>query len=350
MKKKILVDARMVHGTGHGIAQYVLQMAKGLAEKSLPYEISYLISNDLPKNSLLRELPHRESKISFLHPTEFFRLGSEIHECSPDLFHSPSFSSLYRYPCEYVQTVHDLNHIHFGSLAQKLYYRYLLLPSMIAAKKLITVSKSSQAEISAWLQSHGTEKEIFVVPNAILPFSQKDREGLQKFGLEEKKYFLSVANAKAFKNLSLLKDAYIVAKKSQPNLPPLVLTIPGNSEKGIIYTGAVSEHELGTLFHHARLFFFPSLYEGFGRPPLESVLSGVVPVVSKIPPHEEALSGVKDAIFLNPRDEGAWIQQLLHWENTAGKISNESQNWAKEEYSIKKLADRMDAIYQSAIF
>lgn len=334
----------MVKAEGHGIGNYVLQMAEGLAQLQKPYELLYLVDKNLPAGHPLRGHSHRDSAVAFLHPLEPFRLGKEIAKLKPALFHTPSFASLWAYPCPHVQTVHDLNHLHFGSALQHAYYAWILLPSLKNAKRVLTVSESSRVEISAWLKSQGIEKPIALAENAILPFTAAaDPAFLESRRLKAGEYFFSLSNNKPFKNLALLKEAH--RKSGSPF--PLVISTQGESGEGILHTGPLAEAELATLLPNAKALYFPSLYEGFGRPPLEAALAGVVPVVSDIPPHREALRGVKEAIFLPREEPTAWEEKFRR--PPEGKVSAESKRWIQENYSLQKLAAAMHETYTSAL-
>lgn len=334
----------MVKAEGHGIGNYTLQMAEGLAEIQKTYELLYLVDKNLPADHPLRKQNHRDSQIPFLHALEPFRLGKEIMKFKPALYHSPSFASLWSYPVPYVQTVHDLNHLHFGSALQKIYYATLLLPSLKKAKRILTVSESSRAEISAWLKSQGVEKEITLAENAIpLPKLPPNPDLLKRWQLRPGAYFLALSNSKPFKNLAFLKAAY---RKSGSKLP-LVISTKGESGEGIVHTGPLSEEELATLLPNASAIFFPSLYEGFGRPPLEGALAGTIPVVSDIAPHREVLRGVKEAVFLSPRESADW--EAIFQNPPAEKVSAESKRWIQETYPLQKLANAMHTIYMDAL-
>ncbi len=348
-KKRVVIDARMVGPFGHGIALYVLQLAEGLARLELPYEPFYHIAADCPRDSLLRRLPHAESAIPFLSKKELLNLASELSRLSPALYHTPSFSSLLWYPCPYIQTVHDLNHLHFGSHLQKLYYRFVLLRSLSQAEVVFSVSAATALELRGWLVDFGWIRDVPVAANAIVEFPEADDNSvLKRFGLESGNYFFALSNPKPHKNLALLERAYTAALAERA-LPPLVVSTPGPGPAGVMYTGPLGGAAVGALLRHAKAFYFPSLYEGFGRPPVEAALSGTVPVVSSIAVHREGLAGVSEAIFLDPSAEPLWKDSFLRMANFSGRVSERSKQWIREAWSMERLADVMDKTYRELL-
>jgi glycosyltransferase involved in cell wall biosynthesis len=350
-KPRVVIDARMVGPVGHGIGNYVLQLAEALAKRELAYEPCYLLHHSCPPDSLLRSLPHAETAIPFLHPREIWALANEIAQLEPALYHSPSFASLARYPCPHVQTVHDLNHLRFGGWKEKTYYRLLLLPSLRKAKAVLSVSRSSAEELSAWLRSHGCNRELAVASNSILPFPLPERPmaALERFGLRPDAYFFALSNPKPHKNLAFLEEAYAAARAEMPELPPLVLSVPGGIGGGIVHTGPLADLEIGALLQNARAFFFPSLYEGFGRPPLEAALHGTVPWVSDLPVHREVLAGVQEARFLPLHQLEAWKKAFLESARKEERVGKASRDWIAVTYSAEKLASVMDSVYLRAL-
>ena len=344
-KPRIVVDARMVGPKGHGIGNYVQDIADALEGKELPYSLVFLLSPDCPKDSVLRRYEHAECEIGFLHPKEIFGLAKFVKKLKANLFHSPSFSSLANYPFPYVMTVHDLNHLHFAGAFHRLYYRFLLLPAMRKARGLASVSRTAAAEIEGWLAGLGVKRPVQVVPNSIHRFFSKD--GLPD-GLSEGNFFFCLSNPKPFKNVQFLKDAYRLARVDH-DLPDLVLSIDGEDEPGIRHLGSVPKGELPALLAGAKAFFFPSLYEGFGRPPVEAALAGTLPVVSDIPVHREALVGVSESRFLLLRQED-WVREIRRLaREPKALVSLDSRNWIERTYSLKEVGERADAFYREAL-
>ncbi len=344
-KPRIVVDGRMVGTQGHGIAQYVLALANAWQKQKPPLEIFFLVSKGCPAHSPLRHFPHQES-LDFLHPLEPWLLPKTVSALRPALYHTPSFASLWHYPCPHIQTVHDLNHLRFGSLLQRSYYRYLLLPSLLGASAVSTVSHAAKDELDNWLKSQNLRKKISVIPNAIEPLGKEDENVLAKLKLPAGQYFFCLSNPKAHKNTNMLFQAHYKAF-IKGNCLPLVTNVPGPEQKGLVRMGLLTGGEIQALMAGAKAFYFPSLYEGFGRPPLEAALAGAVPVVSDIPPHREALAGVREAEFLDPNSIELWEKSFRERSGEpTRKVSPSSQGWIQEQYSLEQLASKTLALYQ----
>lgn len=305
--QKVWIDARMVGPQAHGIGVYVTDLAAGLAaDNALSFSPHYLLSPRCPADSLLRQLPHAECPVPFLHWQEPWTLGRQLSQLKPDLYVSPSFASLRKYPCPHAQIVHDLNHLQFGSLPHKIYYRHLLLPSLRTARAVASITNFAAEELAQWLGEQGAARPVSVVPNAIRALPRAEAALLARWQLRAGEYFFCLSNDKPHKNLPLLRTAYAAAGE---HLPPLVLSVNDPSPpKGVVATGPLAPAEVATLLTHARAFFFPSLYEGLGRPPLEAALAGTPAVCANIPPLREALAGVRETVFLDPRDPNAWTE------------------------------------------
>jgi glycosyltransferase involved in cell wall biosynthesis len=343
-KKRIVIDARMIGAVGHGIGNYVLDLAAALQEMDLPWEFFYLVAPGC-QHPLLLSLPHQESKLPFLHRLEPWLLAKELRALEPSLFHTPSFASLSNYPCPHIQTIHDLIHLSYGGLFQRLYYRTLVKPSLRRAVEVHTVSESARAELAAWA---GTDLPYRVVTNAVVPSPAGDRRLLAKFGLEKEEYFFCLSNPKAHKNVDMLLGAHAEANARGKSLP-LVVNVPGPKLAGVVRISSPTSEEIAALYAFARAYYFPSLVEGFGRSPLEAALQGTRPVVSAIPAHEE-LFRFPEVAFLNPRDPNLWTENMLRLSREPkAVVSPSSQQWIAQTYSLAKLGEAVAASYRLAL-
>jgi len=356
----VIIDARMVTNIGHGIGNYVEDLAQGLLalneKEPFPYEILFLTNPELNSTSAIHNFSKQQNTISFLHPLESILLPQVLKRLKPSVFHSPSFSSLTYYPCPHILTIHDLNHLRFGSMSQKIYYKTLVKHAIKIAAKIFTVSDFSKKEIESWLPG----LPIQIAKNAIKAWpeisSEEEKVILKKFGLRAKEFFFTLSNPKPHKNLTFLKKAYQQYQKEKLTAKespfPLVLSTQGNSVEGILHIGELPTKEIITLIKNCSGFYFPSLYEGFGRPPLEAALLGAAIIASNIPAHEEGLSifATHEKTLLSPIDQDAWAKAFHQAQNK--KLPYPPKD-AKEKifvaYSSETLAKTMDKAYREIL-
>lgn len=319
-KPLVVIDARMIGPVGHGIAEYVRDLVLGLYELSeKKFELHLLVGKELPEEDPIRKIPHTVVHSEFLSFSEMLEVPRVLKKLGAVLFHSPSFSAYPFLSIPAIYTVHDLNHLHYGSPIQKAYYEFILKPALKKAVQVCTVSETSREELANWL---GWPKErIEVIRNAIHVASPPSdwEERLKKWGLTKYQYHFSLSSNKPHKNMSFLIRAYLAHAEGKPDAWPMVVSLT-NEEAGIahrklICVGRLNNEDKTTLLSGAGAFYFPSLYEGFGRPPLEAAAYGVPVVVSKIKVHEEIYRDVKGARMIVPNDEKEWIESFRLAEN-----------------------------------
>jgi len=154
----------------------------------------------------------------------------------------------------------------------------------------------------------GDQRKIRVIPNSAEHMRRVNADDtvLDRLGLRSKSYILAVATRAKHKNLRLLGELIRLYGKA---LPPLVIAGRANdqvfakeamSTGTIITAGYVSDAELKALYQKASCFVFPSLYEGFGIPPLEAMQLGCPVVSSSASAMPEVLAD--SALFFEPTD------------------------------------------------
>jgi glycosyltransferase involved in cell wall biosynthesis len=164
------------------------------------------------------------------------------------------------------------------------------------SEKVFTVSEFSKERI---LYHLGTSKEIIVTHNGINHRLKNHKVSTQSpYPFE---YILFVGNIKKHKGLSTLLNSFFTTQKNGMNMK---LVIVGNSKNfrtkdnevmkilqqqhdDIIFTGKISDEMLYDIMAYAECLIQPSLYEGFGIPPLEALYLGRPVILSDIPVFRE---------------------------------------------------------------
>jgi glycosyltransferase involved in cell wall biosynthesis len=260
---EILYDARWIGP--HGIGRFAGELAKSLPQ--------------------LREF-QRERRP--WHPLDPALLGLELRRERARLFFSPGYNSPVGWPKPFVFTLHDLNHLcvpENSNTLKRAYYQRVIRPACHRAAFVLTVSEYSKREIMAWA---GVDKgQVINVGNGVgKPFTadgQKHDPGYP--------YLLYVGSHKPHKNLPRLLRAY--AASGICDDVRLVMTGAPSREliatidelrvgANIHFVGTADNEDLAQLYRGARGFVFPSLYEGFGLPPLEAMACGAPVLTSNV--------------------------------------------------------------------
>lgn len=352
---RVVIDGRMVGAVTGGVARYVRMIAKGLADISkLRYEPIFLCAPGM--SSSFSGFETVEQRTAYLDPKEIATIPIQLWKSRAKLYHSPSFSSLVSAPCPWIVTIHDLYHLAYGSQLERVYYEGLLKTFALRAKAVLTVSDFSKKEIEAWMPKVRAE----VVYNAIDP--QFLKEGgdiatvLDRFGVKKNRYFLCLSNAKPHKNISTLVRAFASFRASSEAAKEFRLVLSLNrfaGEPGIVSSQGIHDSDAHALLRGCRALVFPSVYEGFGLPPVEGAVLGAPLIVSDIPAHREALRdlGPNDLRWVPPLDEAAWMNafRFAAEGSSLRSISESSRKKLIERYSVKRLGEKMNEIYETAL-
>jgi glycosyltransferase involved in cell wall biosynthesis len=201
-------------------------------------------------------------------------------------------------------------------------YRTLhrLLGRLLAFRSRIgTVSDFSREELADILSL--PKKDMYILPNGYehvlrLP---ADETVLNRLGLRKNSYFLFVGSPAPNKNMARATEAFGLLK--DPDIKFVIVGIAQANMYGaaklskhsnIVTPGRLSDSEIVALYQNAVSLVFPSLYEGFGIPPLEAMALGCPTIVSRIPPLEEVCANA--ALYCDPMsstDIADKMEQLL---------------------------------------
>lgn len=196
----------------------------------------------------------------------------------------------------------------FGEFSEQMKARceYLFKSS----RQIITISHSSREDISKHLNID--VEKIKVISNGV---SQFETETQPAVAIPESDYFVFMGTADPHKNLDVVLEAIkknhylklvlIGHEASFQNWMARHADMPAHS---IHLAGRLSDAEAAYVIRRSIAMVFPSLYEGFGLPPLEAALQGVPSICSKRPAMTETLAGA--AVFADPYDPGQWVEAM----------------------------------------
>ncbi|MDR0539296.1 MAG: glycosyltransferase family 4 protein [Spirochaetaceae bacterium] len=263
-----------------------------------------------------------------------------------DLYYSPYFNIPGGVTVPVYTTIHDIifpdmpELVSKAGLAARMWFYHR---AFRRSKKIFTVSHFSKSRIEHFL---GNIKPVVVTHTAILPYLLD----FQKIEKTEK--ILFIGNIKKHKGLSYLLDAFIAARAeglphklvivgSKDNFRSADTSMPAKLEQadsfGVEFTGLLSNEKLKTLLAEAALLVQPSLYEGFGLPPLEAMVTGTQALVSDIPVFKEIYDVFPVTFFRagDVSDLKEKLMNLLYAQEPRNLVLSDD---LAEKYTFKKTA------------
>jgi glycosyltransferase involved in cell wall biosynthesis len=198
--------------------------------------------------------------------------------------------------------------------AFRTFYRLLLPRLGRLARKIVTPSHFSRSELLKY-RVVTREQDIVVVPCGLTAFSDPGPDVLQELGLAAGTPFvLALGPGDPRKNLARLLAVWADLPAGVKQGRRLVVVgrrgglSPGNTCPSVVWLDYVSDTHLAALYAHAEVLVYPSLYEGFGLPPLEALAAGTPVLASRAAALTEVLGDA--ALFCDPYSEEDMQAQL----------------------------------------
>jgi glycosyltransferase involved in cell wall biosynthesis len=323
---RIAIDGRKLRD--YGIGTYVRNLLRQLARQDSLSE--YVVFCRAIDCDWIEELgPRFRAVIETAGPysvAEQFTLPIALRREGAELFHAPHYVLPPMTPCRSVVTIHDCIHLRFPQyLPSKLGYAYArgqMWAATHQAARVITVSEASKRDILRYFRV--PESRIDVIYNAIddrfwqEPTAVEIQQTRERYRLTDP-FVLYAGNIKPHKNLERLIEAFHLMRHDNPDLANVQLLIIGDEiskyatlrravhrhklHKHVRFFGFVSDQTLAALYRLADVFVFPSLYEGFGLPPLEAMASGTPVIASNVSSLPEVVGSA--AYMIDPYEPGS---------------------------------------------
>ncbi len=367
---RVAIDVRKLHD--FGIGTYVRNLLRQLSQ--LDHDSEYVLLCRSEDRAVVEELGENFRAVT--ESSGQYSLGEQIAVplrlglASPHLFHTPHYVLPVLTPCRSIVTIHDCIHLIFPEYLRNrmahTYARAMFWTATHRASRILTVSEASKRDI---LRFFGVaDEKVTVIHNAIDDrfYKEPPEEHIvrvrERYQLSDR-FLMYAGNVKPHKNIERLIDAFVLLRRD--GLDDLKLLITGseisryatlrravhrhNLHKHVRFLGYQSEETLAALYRLADVFVFPSLYEGFGLPPLEAMASGTPVIVSNVSSLPEVVGDA--GVLVNPYEPRAiadGIQSVLVDRTLRetlikrGLVRAQAFSWAK---SVKRIRE----IYQEVV-
>ena len=344
---KLFIDCRMLNSGG--IGTYLESLLPYFTEA---YDCILLIYNNqkysLPKLPVNTQIIETEIKTFSLKEMFCFpkSLRNIINLC--DFFYSPYCNIPNGIKIPVFSTIHDIVFLDvpglsssLGTIVRKFFYQRAINKS----KSIFTVSQFSADRIKEKLRLR--KKPLIVTYNSVPEHFTANNDKPSTGKITKDNSIIYVGNIKKHKGLSYLLEAFEICKKNGLDCKLVIVgnadnfrsgdseiaqRLSNSSEKDINFTGRISDSELQTYYQKARLLVQPSLYEGFGMPPMEALYLGTNVVMSDIPVFKEIYEGFPVTFFKTADSKD--LAEKIH-----ETFNKPSPSAIPQKYSFKNTAD-----------
>jgi glycosyltransferase involved in cell wall biosynthesis len=321
---RVAIDARKLHD--YGIGTYVRNLLGELARHDGDHRY-VLLCRPGDADRLRAESPQFEARVlrsGHYSVSELLAAPLAVSRARVDLFHAPHYVVSPLMPRPYVVTIHDCIHLRFPQYLPNrrahVYARAMMTMAARRASRVLTVSNASKEDILRYLGVPADKVEVIyngLDARFAAPPTAEAIERVRDRYMLPSRFVLYAGNIKPHKNVDRLIEAYALVR--QRGFEDLKLLIIGEEvtrfphlrrlvhrhhlHGHVRFFGYVADATLSVLYRLASVFVFPSLYEGFGLPPLEAMAMGAPVIASNVSSLPEVVGDA--AILIDPTSPDA---------------------------------------------
>lgn len=285
-----------------------------------------------------------------------------------DVLHVQYFIPIFR-PCKVVCTIYDICFEHFKDIfTRKEYYRQKILIPYAAkhSERVFTVSNHAKNDIiKHYCVKNNNVLVTYCAVSAkfrqLTSIELNNQELRMKYNIGSSKYVLSVCNLQPRKNLVRLIRSFISMKKDFGGEEKLVivgkkawmfndiLKTAIDGSKDIVFTDYVEGDDLIRLYNEASCFVYPSLFEGFGIPPLEAMACGTPVAVANTTSLPEVVGDA--GLYFDPYSEDQIKHSMTRLLNDSELCLELKQKGFQQasKFSWKKSSELLTSTYLQVV-
>lgn len=345
---RIILDGMPLASPLTGVGHYTAELVRNLALVAPSDSFTFISPSGLLKR-------------------RWWSLGLPLHllRNSFDVFHGTNYEIPLWFRRPTVVTIHDLSlllhsEVHEQHLVKRARWRLPLMAK--SASKIITPSNSVKIEVC---EAFGVNADkVAVTPEAPRPAFKRreDPELLSRLGID-RDFILFVGTVEPRKNLRRLVDAFDRLVRTTSLSPKLVIAggqgwlmedfASSIKQKGleerVCLTGYLEDEDLCALYSTCAAFVYPSLYEGFGLPPLEAMACGAPVITSRIPSLMETVGSAARLVDPNDIDDLARAMiEMLSQEHVREHYAELGRNHVKK-FSWEQTALKTLDVYRELV-
>ena len=366
---RIGLDGMPLAQSRTGVGTYTFELARALA--SAAPEDEFALISPLPFAETVPADPGPVNlELIYSQPNLFQRrwwtvgLPAYLKRNPPALFHGTNYEVPLRAQCPTIVTIHDLSLLLHSSTheARAVRRARLLMPLMARkANLIITPSEPIKSDVCEHLKV-GREK-VFATPLAprstFKPMTTAETLPIRRRLQIEDQFLLFVGTIEPRKNLSTLllgleeivrhtdlRPQLVIAGKVGWKADEVLAQLKRLPVDRVRLVGFVSDEDLCALYSSCCAFIYPSLYEGFGLPPLEAMACGAPVIASRVPSIKESVARIISAT--DSKGLARNVIELLRDEQARRSLSQLGRKHA-QEFSWQRTATLTREVYAQAL-
>ncbi len=357
---------------GAGISWYMVNLLKNLAQASPDFYYSAFLSDrtfQSPGLALhVSRWPTRRPVVRIL--WEQFVQPLALRRARVDLLHALAFVAPLVAPCPFVVTVYDLSFVRYPEAFRpfnRWYLRRFTAQSVKRARAVITISESTRQDVINFLgvPPERVHTVYCGVDENFRPLPEADVAAFKAARQLPETFILFLGTLEPRKNVAGLIRAYASWRVREPTAPPLILAGGKgwyyakifelveslNLTESIRFPGYIPQAELPLWYNAAKLFVYPSHFEGFGLPVLEAMACGTPVITSTVSSLPEVTGTDGAAHLIDPADTEALAEAMAQLMNQPDWRASMSERGLVQAtgFHWAKTAQETVAIYRKVL-